>query len=129
MTVPDVNEAIPDGGIYQVTSRGTSGFVYRVMALNHPHEASGVYISDKNKCVRWMLACLRSTKTVLEDGSISNKSEVEKQTADLQTAAEIILRHEDLQNPKMFYTGDVGTASVVARALLACGKSDVQRVP
>ena len=128
MTVPGLDEAIRDGQMYSVLLRGNEGFVYKVVALNHPHQASSVFISDKKECTRWMLAVLRSAETKLEDPSILDRSFVEKQAADLRRAADIILRYDVFEGIDSFMANDVETASVVSRALLACRKKDVVRV-
>ena len=128
MTVPDEAMAISDGTMYSVLLRGNEGnesFVYKVVALNHPHQASSVFISDKKECTRWMLAVLRSAETKLEDPSISNRRVVQQQAADLREAADIIIRYDVFEGIDSFMATDVETASVVSRALLACGKKDV----
>lgn len=147
MTVPGVDEAIRDGQMYSVATRGSEGFVYKVVALNHPQQASSVFISDKKKGVNWILANLRTAQTALDDRSISNRLEVETMAADLREAADILLRYraferdifnvddllrdvlrDDMFEGDFFYAHDVATASVVSRALLVCGKKDVVRV-
>ena len=117
--------AVADGEKYGIALRGDDGFVFNVTALNHPHEASCVVISSQKKCVRWMVAVLRSAEKKLEDKSILDRSLVVKQAADLRRAIDIIVR-QDTYGTGIFLAEDIPTASVVVRALISCRTTDMK---
>ena len=128
MSNSEFPDNIADGSVYEVVVRPPDNFTYKVVALNHPHQASSVLITDKKACVKWMLENLRTGETMMEDPSVSvsKRNLWEEKAADLRRAAEIITRFDG--DHTRFITTDTETASVVSRALMSCGKANVVTV-
>lgn len=116
---------IADGQCYEVVVRPPEDFMYKVVALNHPHQASKVVITKKKECVKWILDNLRGVEKAMQVGSPSDRSRWEEHASDLRKAADIITRFDQLEGNR-FVALDIETASVVSRALLCCGKADVK---
>ena len=128
MSNSEFPDNIADGSVYEVVVRPPENFTYKVVALNHPHQASSVVVTDKKACVKWMLENLRTGETMMEDPSISvlKRNLWAEQAADLRRAAEILTRSD--WDRTRFFTNDTETASVISRALIYCGKANVVTV-
>lgn len=121
---PNIPDNVADGTAYEITVRSPESFMYKVIALNHPHQASSVLVTDKKACAGWMRQNLQTLEAVMEDPSVTvaNRSQWTEKAADLRRAAEILTHFNG--DPTAFLTTDIGTASVVSRALLSCGKTN-----